>query len=231
MCSESAPFQAARARERYSAQRGGRTRRAAGNQRSKPLFDDATRVMLTLLYQRQVCSMKLLADMLGVTPGCIGHLVAETRRILEDHRHQPGHASTRFTTATELAFLDTEAAPRRTQTHLSHPSLTGMSREDLSALARRLASRQLAQTERASYQRRGADRQPGSCGGVFPEEIGDEECVVLTVLYLRKLCTMGVLAEALGDVSRSPIGNTVREIRPCSLKPDSSCPRPVLNRD
>ncbi|WP_370073049.1 ISAzo13 family transposase, partial [Streptacidiphilus sp. MAP5-3] len=216
-CAELAPLQAARARERYSEQRGGRARRATGNQRAKPLFDDATRVMLTLLYQRQVCSMKLLADMLEVTPGCIGDLVVETRRVLEDHAHQPGYASTRFTTATQLlAFLDTAEAPQRTQimASLSHPRLTGMPREDLGALARRLAPRQLAQTERASYQRRGADRQPGSRGGVFPKKIGDQERVVLALLYLSKLCTMEVLTEALGDVSRSLIGNTIREVRP-----------------
>ncbi|MUT94219.1 ISAzo13 family transposase [Streptomyces sp. Z38] len=217
LSAELAPLQAARAQERYSEQRGGRARRATGNQRSKPLFDDPTGVMLTLLYQRQVCSMRLLADMLEVTPECIGQLVGETRRVLEDHRHQPGYASTRFTTATELlAFLDTAETPRRTMImeKLSHPHLTGMSREDLGALARRLAPRQLAQTERASYQRRGADRQPGSRGGVFPKKIGDEERVILALLYLRKLCTMDVLAEALGDVSRSSIGNTIREIRP-----------------
>ncbi|MES4886303.1 hypothetical protein ABVB69_38500 [Streptomyces sp. NPDC000349] len=57
-----------------------------------------------------------------------------------------------------------------------------MSRENLRVLARRFASRLLAQTERASYQRRGADRQPGSRGGVFPKEVGGEERVVLTVL-------------------------------------------------
>ncbi|MFD9283015.1 hypothetical protein ACFWD7_38140 [Streptomyces mirabilis] len=81
LCSELARLQAARAQERHSEQRGGRARRATGNQRAKPLFDDAARVMLTLLYQRQVCSMKLLGDMLEVTPNCIGHLVAETRRV------------------------------------------------------------------------------------------------------------------------------------------------------
>jgi hypothetical protein len=47
-----------------------------------------------------------------------------------------------------------------------------------------------------------------------PQKIGDVERVVLAVLYLRKLCTLDVLADALGDVSRSLIGNAVREIRP-----------------
>jgi hypothetical protein len=173
--------------------------------------------MLTLLYQRQVCSMKLLGDMLEVTPECIGHLVAETRRVLEDHGHQPGYAPSRFTTADALmAFLDTAETPPRARImeSLSHPRLTGMSRADLNALTHRLAPRQLAQVERASYQRRGTERQPGSRGGVFPQKLGDRERVVVAVLYLRKLCTLDVLADALGDVSRSSIGNVVREIRP-----------------
>ncbi|MFD8723874.1 ISAzo13 family transposase [Streptomyces sp. NPDC059629] len=218
LCTELAPLQAARAQERYSEQRGGRARRATGKLRgSKPLFDDAARVMLTLLYQRQVCSMKLLGDMLEVTPNCIGDLVAETRRVLEDHGHQPGYASSRFTTADALmAYLDTDQTPPRTRIMeiLSHPRLTGMSRAELDELTRRLAPRQAAQVERASYQRRGADRQPGSRGGVFPQKLGDGERVVVAILYLRKLCTLDVLADALGDVSRSSIGNVVREIRP-----------------
>lgn len=173
--------------------------------------------MLTLLYQRQVCSMKLLGDMLEVTPNCIGHLVAETRRVLEDHGHQPGHAPSRFTTADALmAFLDTAETPTRTRImeSLSHPRLTGMSRAELDALARRLAPRQVAQVERASYQRRGADRQPGSRSGVFPQKLGDRERVVVAILYLRRLCTLDILADVLGNVSRSSIGNVVREIRP-----------------
>src|SRR6516164_7876969 len=59
-----APAQAARAQQRYSQQRGGRARRARGNLRAKPLFGDAARLLLTLLYQRQVCSMNVLADLL-----------------------------------------------------------------------------------------------------------------------------------------------------------------------
>jgi hypothetical protein len=233
LCAELAPLQAARAHERFSQQRGGRARRATGKLRgSKPLFNDAARVMLTLLYQRQVCSMKLLADMLEVTPGCIGDLVAETRRVLENHGHQPGYAPTRFTTAAGLlAFLDTATAPPRSQImeDLSHPRLTGMSRKDLDALAFRLAPRQAAQVERASYQRRGADRQAGSRGGIFPQKIGDKERVVLAVLYLRKLCTLDILADALGDVSRSSIGNVVREIRPL-LTESGLLPQPATIR-
>jgi hypothetical protein len=54
-----AAAQAARAQQRYCEQRGGRARRATGNLRGKPIFDDAARLLLTLLYQRQVCSMNV----------------------------------------------------------------------------------------------------------------------------------------------------------------------------
>jgi hypothetical protein len=43
-----APVQAARAQQRYSQQRAGRARRAIGNVRARPLFDDAARLLLTL---------------------------------------------------------------------------------------------------------------------------------------------------------------------------------------
>src|SRR6266542_5464940 len=76
-----APAQAARAQQRYSQQRGGRARRATGNVRVRPLSGDAARLLLTLLYQRQVCSMNVLADLLEVTATCIGDLVKETREI------------------------------------------------------------------------------------------------------------------------------------------------------
>ncbi|WP_371649648.1 hypothetical protein [Streptomyces mirabilis] len=48
-------------------------------------------------------------------------------------------------------------------------------------------------------------------------------------LYLRKLCTLDVLADALGDVSRSSIGNVVREIRPL-LAEGGLLPPPVATR-
>jgi Rhodopirellula transposase DDE domain len=102
LCATLAPLQAARAQQRYSHQRGGRARRATGNVRARPLFDDPARVLLTLLYQRQVCSMNVLADLLEVTAVCINDLVRETREILEDHGHATGTASVRCPTAQAL---------------------------------------------------------------------------------------------------------------------------------
>ena len=211
-----APLQAARSHERYSEQRGGRARRATGNLRAKPLFDDAARVLLTLLYQRQVCSLTVLGDLLETTGVCIGDLVKETRRVLEDHGHQPGTAAVRFRRTKDLlAFLDHDTAPTRTaiMERLSSPTLTALTRTELDDLVQRLQPQQAAQIERLGYQRRGDERQPGSRGGVFPQKIGNEERVVLTLLYQRGLCTMDVLADALGDVSRSSIGNVIRETR------------------
>src|SRR5258708_35137346 len=82
LCAALAPLQAARAQQRYGQQRGGRARRAPGNVRARPLFDDAARLLLTLLYHRQVCSMNALSDLLAVTATCIGGPVNETRRVL-----------------------------------------------------------------------------------------------------------------------------------------------------
>jgi Rhodopirellula transposase DDE domain len=227
-----APAQAARTQQRYAEQRGGRARRAAGKLRGRPLFDDAARLQITLLYQRQVCPMTVLADLLEVTDTCIGSLIRETREVLEDHGHSPGIASVRFATAHDLlAFLDQDLRPARTAIihTLSDPTLTGMSRQQLHQLTQRLTPRQAARAQRLAHQRRGGPRQPGTRGGVFPQKISNSERVLLTVLHLRRLCTLDVLADALGDVSRSAIGNAVRETRPV-LEQDGRIPPAVAIR-
>jgi Rhodopirellula transposase DDE domain len=227
-----APAQAARAQQRYSQQRGGRARRATGNPRARPLFDDAARLLLTLLYQRQVCSMNALADLLEVTATCIGDLVKETREILEDHGHDTGAAPVRFATAQALlSFLDSDLRPARTAIteRLSHPALTGLTKDELHELTRRLALRQSSQAERLAYQRRGSPRQPGARAGVFPQKISNSERVLLTILYQRGLCTLDVLADAVGDVSRSAVGNVIRETLPL-LQQEGHTPSPAPTR-
>ena len=216
LCAAMAPLQAARAQQRYSQQRGGRARRATGNVRAKPLFDDAARLLLTLLYQRQVCSMNVLADLLEVTATCIGDLVRETREILEDHGHDPGAAPVRFITHDGLlSFADSDLRPARATVieQLSDPALTGLTRRELHDLTRQLAPLQAAQAERFGYQRRGGLRQPNARGGVFHQKISNGERVLLAILYQRHLCTMDVLASLLG-VCRSSIGNAIRETLP-----------------
>jgi hypothetical protein len=216
LCAAMARVQAARAQQRYSQQRGGRARRATGNVRGRPLFGDAARLLLTLLYQRQVCSMNVLADLLEVTATCIGDLVKETREILEDHGHNPGVAAVRFTTRDALlSFADSDLRPARATVieQLSRPALTGLTRRELHDVTRQLAPLQAARAERFGYQRRGGPRQPNARGGVFHQKISNAERVLLAVLYQRHLCTMDVLASLLG-VCRSSIGNAIRETLP-----------------
>src|SRR6266498_2151182 len=227
-----APAQAAHAQQRHCDQRGGRARRATGNLRGKPLFDDAARLLLTLLYQRQVCSMNVLSDLLEVTATCIGDTVKQTREVLEDHGHITGVAPVRFTTADALlAFLASNQHPARAQIiqRLSDPALTGLSQDELHTLTERLAVRQAAQAERLNHQRRGRPRQPGTRCGIFPQKISNSERVLLTVLYQRKLCTLDILADALGDVSRSTIGNIIRETQPL-LRKEGHVPVPTPAR-
>jgi Rhodopirellula transposase DDE domain len=102
LCAALAPLQAARAQQRYSEQRDGRARRAAGKLRGKPLFDDPARVLLTLLYQRQACSMSVLADLLGVCRSSIGNVIRETRPLLDKAGHVPAPAPARYRTGSDL---------------------------------------------------------------------------------------------------------------------------------
>ena len=232
LCATLAPLQAARAQQRYSQQRRGRARRATGNVRARPLSGDAARLLLTLLYQRQVCSMNVLADLLEVTATCIGDLVKETREILEDHGHGTGVAPIRFTTpAALLAFTEGDLRPARTTVtgRLSHPALTGLTRRQLHDLTTRLAARQAAHAERRTYQRRGGPRQPGTRGGVFHQKISNSERILLALLYHRRLCTLEVLADALGDVSRTAVGNVIRETLPL-LQQEDRLPAPAPAR-
>jgi transposase len=226
-----AAAQAARTQQRYAEQRGGRARRATGSLRGKPLFDDRARLQLTLIYQRQVCSMNVLADLLEVTGTCIADLVKQTREVLEDHGHHPGTAGVRLPTTTDvLAFLEHGTRPARHAIirALSHPELTGMSRAQLHDLTARLGPSQSAGTERRTHQRRGGPRQTGTRVGIFPQ-ISNSDRVLLTLLYLRKAATLDVLAEALGDVSRSSIGGLIRETRPL-LERNDRLPSPSSRR-
>jgi hypothetical protein len=60
-----APAQAAQAAQRRFTQRGGPRRRAAGAG-STGLLTAADRVLVTVVYQRQLCSMNVLSDLLGI---------------------------------------------------------------------------------------------------------------------------------------------------------------------
>ena len=95
---------------------------------------------------------------------------------------------------------------------LSHPALTGMSRQQLRKLIAELAGPQEAQREQARRSRRGAERRRAAGAGPRPR-LTDADRVLATVLYLRKLCTQAVLAE-LFAVDRSRITEAVQATRP-----------------
>jgi hypothetical protein len=78
-----APLQAAQAEQRKYHQRGG-PRRQAKADHCRPLLSDAGRVLITVIYPRQACSQKALAELLGINPTSIGQAIAETRKL---HRH------------------------------------------------------------------------------------------------------------------------------------------------
>jgi hypothetical protein len=111
---------------------------------------------------------------------------------------------------------------------LAHPTLTGLSRAELAAMTQRVRHVQDARNERHRHRRRGGERLPGARGGVFTQKITDDERVLATVLYQRKLCTQDVLAE-LFEVSRRTIGDVVREVGPI-LAQDGFVPTPAGTR-
>src|SRR5660397_74066 len=79
-----APAQAAQAAQRCHEQRGGPRRRAPGAG-SQGLLSDADRVLVTIVYLRQLCSQNILSDLLGVNANSIGQAIAETRLLLTEH--------------------------------------------------------------------------------------------------------------------------------------------------
>jgi hypothetical protein len=226
-----APAQAARAQQRYSEQRGGRRRRAKGNLRGRPLLDDPARVLITIVYHRQVCSMTVLSELLEVAGSSIGQAINETQPLLEEHGHTTAPTTLRFTSASALReFLHTGAEPARTSMPqlLSDPTLTGMTRSQLQPMIQRLSPQQAAHRERIRYQRRGHQRLSGTRAGVFRQKITDDERVLATVLYQRQVCTLDVLAD-LFEVSRGCIGNAVRKIQPL-LAQDGYTATPATTR-
>jgi transposase len=210
-----APAQAARAEQRFFEQRGGPRRQARGSH-GRPLLTDADKILITVIYQRQACSQRVLSQILDLSPYPIGRAVTETSKVLAEAKHIVAPAVLRFTSAAALhAFLDTGTTPARPArlAALGDPALTGMSRDDLAALTRQLAVRQAAETERRKYQQRGGQRQPAARAGIFPEKITDADRVLATILGLRKNCSWDAVAE-LFQVSRRTIASARARVGP-----------------
>lgn len=205
-----APAQTAQAAQHYWQQRRGPRRRASGAG-IKPLFTDTDRVVITRVYLRQTCSLGVLSDLLAVDRATIGKIVTTTRLLLQERGIAVASTTVRFTDAASLTdFVATGSTPARARIPhlLSDPSLTGMSRQDLTELTKRIALLQAACVEERRHRRRGGDRLPKTRGGVFRQKITDAERVLATVLYKRGLCTRQVLADAL-----RPVQHEVRRSR------------------
>jgi hypothetical protein len=95
---------------------------------------------------------------------------------------------------------------------LSDPELTGMSREQLDAIATTLAEPQAAQREHHRQARRGAPRRRAAGAG-RAIKLNDADRILATVLYLRRLRTQAVLGK-LFNVDRKTITTAVQETRP-----------------
>jgi transposase len=211
-----APAQAAQTAQRRFEQRGGPRRRAAGAG-STGLLTEADRVLITVVYQRQLCSMNVLSDLLGVNANSIGQAIADTRELLADHGRPIAASTLRFPTADALMAFASGSGPNparpRLAERLADPALTGMTRGELAALTERIVPVLAARAERHRHRQRGGERLPGARGGVFMQKITDAERVLATVLYRRGLGTHDTLAE-LFEVSRRTIGGALREVDP-----------------
>ena len=210
-----APAQAARAEQRCFEQRGGPRRQARGRH-GRPLLTDAARILITVIYQRQICSQQVLAEMLEVSQYPVGQAITETSKILAGRKHAIPPAILRFSSAAALrTFLDTGTTPARPDriAALGDPALTGMSREHLASLTGRLSAAQAAEAEARKYLQRGGHRQPATRAGIFHEKITDAERVLATILGLRKNCSWDAVAE-LFHVSRRTIGSARARVAP-----------------
>ena len=211
-----APAQEAQAVQRCFEQRGGQRRRASGAG-SKGLLCAADRVLVTVVYLRQICSQNVLSDLLGINANSIGQAIAETRQLLAEHHRTIPPTTLRFTAASALTEFVSRGQPEpprsRVPDQLADPALTGLPRAEFTAMTERVKHVQDARNERHRHRRRGGERLPGARGGVFRQKITDDERVLATVLYQRKLCTQDTLAE-LFEVSRRTIGDVVREVGP-----------------
>ena len=231
LAEELAPAQQAQAAQRRFEQRGGPRRRARGAGSTR-ILTPADAVLITIVYQRQVCSQKVLGELLGISDMPIGLIISETRQLLDENDIHISPATLRFKTAAELRdYADSERPlPERSRIPhlLAHPTLTGMPPADLAAMTARVRTVLEARGERHRHRRRGGETLPGARGGVFTQKITPEERILAAVLYQRRLCSQDTLAE-LFQVSRRTIGNVIREVSP-ALTQDGYTPTPVGQR-
>ena len=95
---------------------------------------------------------------------------------------------------------------------MSDTQLRQSLRQQLDDLIAELAGPQETRREQARHQRRGTERRRAAGAGPRPR-LTNADRILITVLYLRRLCTQAVLGE-LFAVDRTRITEAIREIRP-----------------
>lgn len=113
-----APARAAQAAQRRFEQRGGQRRRAPGAG-STGLLGTADRVLVTIVYLRQICSQNVLSDLLGINTNSIGQAIAETRQLLHEHHRTIPTTTLRLTTAAALTQFVSSSQPEPPRSHVS----------------------------------------------------------------------------------------------------------------
>ena len=213
-----APTQPARAEPRRYVLRGGR--RVATTGRARSLLSDADEVLITVIYLRQVCSQKVLCDLLEINPVTIGQAIKTTRQLLDEQKITITPTVVRyFTQAEDLRAWATGTDPAThapatpTRQALTDPTLTGMSRDALHALLEELIVPYAAAIEQRRHRQRGGNRRPGTRGGVFRQKITDGDRILATLLYRRRVCGLDCLAELFG-VCRSTLWNAINDVLP-----------------
>ncbi|MDX3372703.1 ISAzo13 family transposase, partial [Streptomyces sp. ME02-6987-2C] len=96
-------------------------------------------------------------------------------------------------------------------TMLADPRLSGMTASELETLCDRLAPSQAAQAEQRKFQQRGGRRRqaPGAHGRPL---LSNADRVLVTVIYLRRVCSQKVLVDLLA-INAVTIGKVIGETR------------------
>jgi transposase len=109
------------------------------------------------------------------------------------------------------ADTDGHAARRKVLDLLAEPALTGMSRDELARLSEKLTPELGALREERLHRERGGRRRHGAGDNKRPL-LTPADRVLLSVLYLRHVCSQTVLAEMLGLTQRT-LGPAIKEVR------------------
>ena len=106
---------------------------------------------------------------------------------------------------------DQDTARRRVLDLLSEPALTGMRREELAALCGKITPELGSLREERLHRKRGGPRRHGSGDNKRPV-LAPADRVLLSVIYLRHVCSQNLLSEMLGLCQRT-IGPSIKEVR------------------